>query len=83
MSFSGSNKVISFSLSLSLSLSLSHPHVSIFPLSDAQLHVHSAFRAILQMRALQPVDEDEVLDDDDVTNNPEVSIRVVVMLTLK
>lgn len=26
------------------------------------------------MRALQPIDEDEELDDDDVTNNPEVSL---------
>ena len=32
----------------------------------------SAFRALLQIQALQPLDPDELIDDDEMTGNPKV-----------
>lgn len=31
-----------------------------------------AFRALLQIQALQPLDPDELIDDDEMTGNPKV-----------
>ena len=51
------------SLSLSLTLSLSFC---------------SAFRALLQIQALQPLDPNELIDDDEMTGNPKVCIPLTL-----
>ena len=37
-----------------------------------------AFRALLQIQALQPLDPDELIDDDEMTGNPKVRECVCV-----